>query len=455
MANSAPGLILAAPASGSGKTVITLALIRALARRGRRVATAKIGPDYIDPAYHAAAGGRACLNLDGWAMRPALLDGLIAQFSRDADIVIAEGVMGLFDGAGLAGEAGGTGGVLGAWGEGSTADAAAATGWPVLLVVDAGGQAASAAAVVAGFARHRVGVTVAGALFNRIGGPRHAAMIAAAMADRVPEVPVCGFLPRDPRLALPARHLGLVQAGEHEALDRFLEGAADIIEEHVDPDALIAHARPGAAAHAQDPTVAPLPPLGRRIAVARDDAFAFCYPATLAGWRAAGAELSFFSPLANEAPEARSDAVYLPGGYPELHAGRLAGNARFLAGLREAAARDAPVFGECGGYMVLGDGLIDADGARHAMAGLLPLETSFADRRLHLGYRVLRSVADGPLGPRATRFRGHEFHYATILREGEGEPLFEAQDAAGRDIGAAGRRRGSVAGSFIHLIDSA
>jgi len=445
---SAPGLILAAPASGSGKTVTTLALIRALTRQGRCVAAAKIGPDYIDPAYHAAAGGRACLNLDGWAMRPALLGALVADLSREADIVIAEGVMGLFDGAGLAGRTGG------AWGEGSTADAAAATGWPVLLIVDAGGQAASAAAMVAGFTRYRPDVTVAGVLFNRIGGPRHAAMIAAAMADKVPEIAVCGFLPRDDRLALPSRHLGLVQASEHDAMDRFLDGAADLIEEHVSIDGLIALARPGTMVSSGQ-AVAPLPPFGQRIAVAQDRAFAFCYPATLTGWRDAGAALSFFSPLADEAPDPDADAVYLPGGYPELHAGRLAANGHFRAGLDAAATRGAAVFGECGGYMVLGGGLIDGEGARHAMAGLLAVETSFATRRLHLGYRVLRTIAESPLGPRGTAFRGHEFHYATVLREGEGAPLFEARNAAGDVMGAVGSRRGTVAGSFIHLIDSA
>ena len=446
MAISAPGLIVAAPASGSGKTVVTLALIRAFARRGLRVATAKIGPDYIDPAYHAAAGGRACLNLDGWAMRRELLDGLVADLSRDADIVVAEGVMGLFDGAGRGG---------GAWGRGSTADAASATGWPVLLVVDASGQGASAAAVVAGFARHRPGVTVAGALFNRIGGPRHGAMIAAAMAEHLPEVAICGFLPRDDRLALPSRHLGLVQADEHAGLDRFLDGAADLIQENTDLEALRAMARPGAVGSGHGPTPAPLQPLGQRIAVARDSAFAFCYPATLAGWRSAGAELIFFSPLADAAPDGNCDAVYLPGGYPELHAGRLAANRRFLDGLGSAAARSAALFGECGGYMVLGEGLVDGDGARHAMAGLLPLETSFAARRLHLGYRALQTCAEGPLGRRGAAFRGHEFHYAAILREGDAEPLFEAHDAAGEALGKAGLRRGTVAGSFLHLIDSA
>jgi cobyrinic acid a,c-diamide synthase len=199
--------------------------------------------------------------------------------------------------------------------------------------------------------------------------------------------------------------------------------------------------------------VAPLPPLGQRIAVARDEAFLFVYPAVLEGWRRQGATLSFFSPLADEPPDSAADAVYLPGGYPELHAGRLAAAERCLAGLRRAAAAKAAIYGECGGYMLLGDSLTGADGATHRMTGLLPLATSFAERRLHLGYRSARLLADTPLGPRGARFRGHEFHYATTLRTGDAEPLFALADSCGIDLGPSGLRRGSVFGSFIHLID--
>ncbi|MET1029034.1 MAG: cobyrinic acid a,c-diamide synthase, partial [Dongiaceae bacterium] len=198
-----------------------------------------------------------------------------------------------------------------------------------------------------------------------------------------------------------------------------------------------------------------LPPLGQHIAVARDIAFAFAYPGQLLAWRQAGAELSFFSPLADEAPHATADAIFLPGGYPELHAGKLAANTRFQAGLRQAASRQATVYGECGGYMVLGDALTDSQGQSHAMLGLLPVETSFATRKLHLGYRTSRLLADNPLGRRGTYLRGHEFHYATIVSEGDGEALFIAGDAQGRDLGAYGRRRGTVFGSFLHLIDAA
>ena len=197
----------------------------------------------------------------------------------------------------------------------------------------------------------------------------------------------------------------------------------------------------------------PVPVLGQHIAVARDEAFAFAYPLTLDGWRRAGAELSTFSPLAGEAPATSADAVYLPGGYPELHAGRIAAARGFLDGLRAAADRGAMIYGECGGYMVLGERLIDADGVEHAMAGLLPVATTFAERGLTLGYRIARTLGDGPLGRDGARFRGHEFHYARVLREDGDAALFRCGDARGRDLGTAGRRVGTVAGSFVHLVD--
>ena len=440
---TAPGLILAAPASGQGKTVATLAVIRALARGGIRVAAAKAGPDYIDPAFHAAAGGEPCFNLDAWGMRAQTLGGLAAALGADSDLIVCEGVMGLFDGA-----AGGTG---------STADLSAATGWPVVLVVDARGQGASAAALVRGFATHRDDTSIAGVIFNRVGGKRHGEILAGALAAALPEIPVLGFLPRDESLVLPERHLGLVQAGEHPELDAFLDRAAALAGEHIDLEALRALARPGVnTASAPSPLPpTPLSPIGQRIAVARDDAFAFAYASVVDGWRGAGAEIQPFSPLADEAPGQDADAVYLPGGYPELHAGRLAAKVTFLDGLRAAAARGAAIFGECGGYMALGQGLVDADGARHAMAGLLALETSFAEPRLHLGYRRVETLGQSPLGPRGGRFAGHEFHYAATLDEGPGKPLFAVTDSAGADRGRTGLCDGNVAGSFIHLIDRA
>ncbi|MBK8909432.1 MAG: cobyrinate a,c-diamide synthase [Rhodospirillales bacterium] len=433
------GLIIAAPASGCGKTVVTLGLLRHLVRSGVVTASAKMGPDYIDAGFHAAATGRACINLDVWAMREATLSAAMTTLATSAELVVCEGVMGLFDGADAR--------------TGSTADLAAMSGWPVVLIVDAGAQAASAAAVVRGFATHRRDVHVVGVLFNRVGGPGHAAVLRDAMADHLPDVAVLGCLPYAETLRLPERHLGLVQALEHSDLARFLDDAAEFFATHVDTARLCALARPSSAPGAPTTTSPPLPPLGQRIAVADDVAFAFRYPLVTEGWRGAGCELVPFSPLADEPPAEDCDAIYLPGGYPELHAARLAGNRRFLTGLREAAARGAAVFGECGGYMVLGEQLIDAGGEAHAMAGLLPVETSFADRGLHLGYRRVSLASSGPLGPSGAVFRGHEFHFAKVLREGPGQPLFDCADAGGRPLGATGLAAGSVMGSFVHLID--
>ncbi len=437
---SPPGLIIAAPASGSGKTVLTLSLLRHLSQSGLAVASAKTGPDYIDPAFHTAATGRACVNLDPWAMRGESLDYLIGHMGQAAQLIVCEGVMGLFDGA--------------ASGSGSSADLAVHTGWPVVLVVDSRRQGASAAAVVRGFASHRDDVEVAGVVFNNVSGARHAHILREAVAATLPDIPVLGCVPHDPALTLPERHLGLVQAAEHPRLETFLETAAQHMAAHVDTDALVALARP-ARIKGPPPSLAPLliPPLGQRIAVARDEAFAFSYVSVLEGWRGAGAELSLFSPLAGEGPDEAADAVYLPGGYPELHGGKLAASEGFLSGLRDAAGRDAVIFGECGGYMVLGGTLVDGEGVSHAMAGLLPLTTTFAERSLHLGYREARLAAETVLGAKDALFRGHEFHYAGIVEEGPGDALFACHDARGEALGPAGLRSGTVMGSFIHLID--
>jgi cobyrinic acid a,c-diamide synthase len=437
---AAGGLILAAPASGSGKTLVTAGLLRCLRRRGMRAAAAKAGPDFIDPTFHALAGGAPCRNLDVWAMRRATLAASVARLEAASEIVLCEGVMGLFDGTGKDGETG------------STAELARVTGWPIVLVVDVRGQGASVAALLRGFAAHRPGIAPAAVIFNRIAGERHKAMLEAAVARQLPDLAVLGALPGDPAFSLPARHLGLVPAAENGAAEAVIDRAAAAAAAALDIDRLLALARPSRLrGTGEAPGIAPL---GRHIAVARDDAFCFAYPALLDGWRQAGAGIRFFSPLAGEAPEQQADAVYLPGGYPELWAGRLAAADTCFAGLARAAAAGKPVYGECGGYMVLGEALTDAAGKRHRMAGLLPVVTSFAARRLSLGYRHMTLVGDGPLGRAGTSFRGHEFHYATVVREAAAEPLWSAADAAGADLGPSGLRRGAVFGSFFHLIDS-
>lgn len=433
------GLILAAPASGSGKTLVTAGLARHLRSRGLRVATAKAGPDFIDPTFHLAATGRTCLNLDVWAMRGSTIAALVAEIEESAAIVLCEGVMGLFDGTGPDGEAG------------STAELARLTGWPVVLIVDARGQGASVAALLRGFLAHQRQLQVAGVIFNRVSSGRHAELLESAVARHVPLLARLGALPYDPALVLPSRHLGLVPAGEASGAELAIERCAERIGVALDVDRVLASARSSVVVAGE--RAAPIRPLGRRMAVARDDAFCFAYSTILDGWRREGAELCFFSPLADEPPEPDADAVYLPGGYPELWAGCLSCAERLHAGLRQAASDGKPIYGECGGYMVLGDALVDAEARHWQMTGLLPLVTSFAERRLQLGYRCVALQANGPLGAVGTCFRGHEFHYATTVHEGPADRLVSATDAAGTDLGAQGLRRGSVSGSFIHLID--
>lgn len=425
------GFVIAAPRSGAGKTTVALGLMRAFARRGLAVQPFKCGPDYIDPAFHRVATARPSFNLDGWAMRNDALTGLVEGHA--ADLAIAEGVMGLFDGVG---------------GRGATADLAALLGWPVVLVLDVKGQTETAAAIALGCANYRPDVAVAGVILNRVASERHLGLIASAF-ERI-GIKLFGALSNDPRLTLPERHLGLVQAGETVDLDARLDLLAKVLEESVDLDALLKSARPAAVGGSTNSSSFIDPP-GQRVALASDRAFSFMYPHLLEHWRARGAEILPFSPLADEAPAADADAVWLPGGYPELHAGTLASAGRFHAGLRALAERAVPVHGECGGYMVLGQGLEDSDGQRHAMTGLLALETSFATRSLHLGYRSARLDADCALGFAGTTVRGHEFHYASVLSTGDGA-LVECRDASGAVVAEAGARRGSVSGTFFHAI---
>lgn len=436
---SAPGLIVAAHKSGAGKTTVTLSLLAALKCRGLAVQAAKAGPDYIDPAFHAAATGRPSLNLDSWAMPPALLDALMREASATGDIIVVEGVMGLFDGVGH--EPGRTG---------ASADLAARFALPVILVIDVSGQSQSAAALLRGFAEHDRRVRVAGVILNRVGSERHTRLVRTAIEAL--EISILGVLPRDEAIALPERHLGLVQAGEHGDLDARLGALADLAEQHLDIDAIVSLATPPQV-QTNDSSFALQPP-GMRIALAQDAAFTFVYPHLVQGWRAQGAEIIPFSPLADEEPHDTCDACWLPGGYPELHAGALAAAANFKTQLAVFAQTRA-VHGECGGYMVLGEGLVDAEGTRHAMTGLLGHTTSFAERKLHLGYRQARLLTDCVLGKTGDAVRGHEFHYARVIETGNDAPLTEIADGEGNALGASGGRRGHVTGTFFHAIAAA
>jgi cobyrinic acid a,c-diamide synthase len=429
---SLPGILVSAPSSGTGKTTVMLGLLRALVEDGLVVQPFKSGPDYIDPAFHRAAAGRASFNLDTWAMDDGLLDAVAGQ-AAGAEICVGEGSMGLFDGVATRGRAG----------FGSSAETARRMGWPVLLVLDVGGQAQSAAATALGFRHYMPDLPFAGVILNRVASPRHERLVRAGM-ERA-GLPVLGVLPRRGDLTLPERHLGLIQAVEHPDLEAAIAGYAAFLREHVDLGAIRAAARGGARVSG----ALPRPP-AQRIALAQDAAFSFTYPHLLEGWRSAGAEILPFSPLADEAPDPSADLVWLPGGYPELHAGRLASAERFRAGvLRHAESR--PVHGECGGYMALGATLTDKAGVTHRMLGLLGLETSYERRKFHLGYR--RAVLEAPMPGFAAgaALRGHEFHYSTILAQPDA-PLARVMDADGNPVPETGSVRGPVSGTFFHLI---
>lgn len=425
-------IMFAALSSDAGKTTITLGFLRALAQRGLRVASAKSGPDYIDPQFHQAASGRATLTLDAFAMDTHAMQARASAL--DADLLVIEGAMGLFDGAAP----------KSSFGQGSSADVAAALGAPIILIIDVAKMGQSAAAIALGARRLRDDIEIAGVFLNRVGSSRHAAMVRSALA--AVHMPVLGTAPRMDDLVTPSRHLGLQQAEEVESLDRLLETAARLFSDTV-IEAIMSIAR----AIPQARYVPQIPPLGQNIAVAQDRAFRFCYPHFITDWRHQGAEIMPFSPLDDQPPPANADAVFLPGGYPELCADRLARAESFKNGLRSAAARGATVYGECGGYMSLGDALIDANGDAHAMAGLLPVVTSFQSPKRHLGYRRLRQLSGRCFG-KADSFFGHEFHYSRAIREGDAERLFEACDAAGEPLGAIGLRIGSVMGSYAHII---
>jgi len=422
------GLLIAAPQSGSGKTVLTLALLCALKLRGLDIRAAKAGPDYIDPAFHSIAVGETSVNLDPWAMGEGRLMQLAQK--QGGSHLLVESMMGLFDGA--------------ADGSGSGAELAGIMGIPVLLVIDAASQSHSVGALVRGFRDHG-NINICGVILNKVGSARHEGMLREALGAI--DMPVLGVVKRSDRLKLPRRHLGLVQAGELSEIEEFVTGAAEEVAAGCDLK-LLEDCFVPVKSVMDWPTHSITPP-GQNIAIARDEAFSFIYPHLLSDWRSLGARISFFSPLGDEGPHKGADAVYLPGGYPELHGGKIANAKNFASKMLQAKNRGALIYGECGGFMVLGAGLVDGDGERHKMLGFLGLETSFAKRQLHIGYRNLNSTNGFFAGK---NIKAHEFHYSTIVRQ-KGEPLFDASDALGVGLGAQGLHDKNVMGSYMHLID--
>lgn len=443
-------IVIAAPMSGSGKTTVTLGLMESLKRRGLSVAPFKVGPDFIDPGWHRLATGRTSVNLDGWMCREGFVRQTFALHARGCDLAVIEGVMGLFDG------------IDGVSDAGSTAQIARFLEAPVILVVDARSQARSAAALVRGFSRFDPDVHVAGVIFNNVGSDSHARILRDAMISAVPEVRIFGCIPRDERLRIPSRHLGLVTVDQNPLPDDFLDCLSSIIQQHVDLEGILSLTSPGSSFppvgggqgwggtchdHSSvsiSPT--PQPPVkgegaGIRIAVARDAAFCFVYEDNLRLLREAGAGLVEFSPLADSGLPERIGGIYLPGGYPELFAGALAANVGMKQEIRSAIEKGMPVYAECGGFIYMTENFV----------GVFPVSTRMLPRRKALGYREVELVADTFFGLRGTVARGHEFHYSEMDEMPDTIERVYRVRKNGLELGFEGYRYRNCLASYIHL----
>lgn len=441
-----PRLIIAAPMSGSGKTTVTTALIAAFAARGLRVASFKVGPDYIDPTYHSLAANHPAHNLDAWMLAREQVTQLYARATREADLALIEGVMGLFDG------------FSGNDDTGSTAHVARILDTPVLLVLDASAMARSAAAIVQGVRDFDPRVRIAGVLLNRVGSAGHAQLVRDAIESAV-GIPVVGYLARDDALNLPERHLGLIPTLEPGRWHAWLDAAREKITTTVDLDRILELAREAPELSVTKPEVIaqtpprPSPYQGEAIiAVARDAAFNFIYEDNLDLLREAGAEIAFFSPMNDRTLPRGARAIYLCGGFPEIYAAELAANEPIRAEIRAAARAGVPIYAECGGLMYLTEEIVDGEKRAYAMAGLLP-GRSVMTGRLTLGYRVARAASNSWLWRAGETIRGHEFHYSTW--ENRPRDLAPAYELMPNGLETQARIEGACTGnlfaSYVHL----
>ncbi|NDV25915.1 cobyrinate a,c-diamide synthase [Desulfovibrio sp. JC010] len=435
--NSIKGFIVAGTHSGCGKTSVTLGLMAALARRDIKVQPYKTGPDFIDPGHHTRAAGRPCHNLDGWMLSGITLRDIFSRYAQDADACIVEGVMGLYDGYSALDETG------------STAHLSKELNLPVILVVDAGSMARSAAALVQGFCNFDPDTPVAGVIFNRVGSSNHARILEEAIS--LTDVPLIGCLPRREEIATPSRHLGLVTPEHLDDLDSKYNGLADWVEENLDLEQII-EALPDIPVQPRFDEVPMIPKT--RIGVAQDDAFSFYYEENLRLLREAGAELVPFSPIEDKALPENISGLYFGGGYPELAAFDLAQNTKLRRTIADFSAAGHPVYAECGGFMYLMES-INKNDRIFPMCGIFPFRCSMQSRFQALGYREVELSRPTILGPEGTTVRGHEFHYSaleemddTLLdRETSYQVTCKRNASASEGFIA----NGNTLGSYIHL----
>jgi cobyrinic acid a,c-diamide synthase len=429
-------IVIAGPASGVGKTTIALGLMAACRRRGLVVQPFKCGPDFIDAGHHTRVCDRPSRNLDGWMLSGDTNRAVFAAHTRTADVAIVEGVMGLFDGARNSGE-------------GSTAAMAKLLRLPILFVVDASKMAASAAALVRGFETFDPAVRIAGVVFNQLGSAGHYGLLRDAL-EQSGCAPAVGYLPKDGSLRIPERHLGLYTADEDVLAKPALDHLSLLMEQFVDLDRVLA-----LASLEDEHQTAALPPRpagdAARIAVARDRAFCFYYEDNLDALRAAGAEIVEFSPLADRMLPEGTDALYLGGGYPELHAAELSANHSMRGAIARFVESGGPTYAECGGLMYLGRHLRLRDGEQIPMAGVLPFGTAVTDRLVRFGYTEVSFTADCWLGRRGATARGHSFHYSQIDGAPDADCVYHARSTLSGAAGPEGFLVGNVLASYIHL----
>ena len=429
-----PGIIISAPSSGSGKTIITLGLLRALRDKGIKIQPFKNGPDYIDPGFHEIACNRKSYNLDTWAMNDKKMNHIVSS-SYDTSLIITEGSMGLYDGVAQKGSSG----------FGSTAELSKKFGWPVILVLNVSGQAQSAAASALGFIKYNKSINVAGVILNFVASERHEFLIKKGMEQS--GINVLGVISRQKELLLPERHLGLVQAQEIDSLERKIQTYAKLIKNNINLDEIIDIAKSNFFTIKNDDII---PPPAQRISLASDKAFSFIYPHILDNWKKSGVEIKPFSPLNNEVPDKDADLIWLPGGYPELYAKELS-EANLTRNALHKLSKDVKIHGECGGYMSLGEALVDKNGNIFKMFGLLGLVSSYEKRKLHLGYRIAKIKNNSHNYTKFKVIRGHEFHYSSIISQPDQE-LYEVFDANNKIVSETGSLRENVSGTFFHAI---
>jgi len=438
-----PRVVIAGTSSGVGKTSLTLGLTAALSRRGLKVQTFKVGPDFLDPTWLSLASARPCINLDGWMCGKDYVRDRFAKATTDADIAIVEGVMGLFDGADPAG------------GTGSTAEIARWLDAPVLLVVNAHGMARSLAALVKGYAEFDPDLHLAGVIANRCGSARHGDWLSEALAAAgMP--PLTGTIIRDSLPHLPGRHLGLVTADRENLSVSSLADLADAVERQLDLTRILGLAERASPADVVTPssTVAVADTRDVRIGLAFDEAFHFYYPDNLQALEEAGATLVRFSPLHDRALPDGLDALILGGGYPEEYAAGLESNHGMRRAIAAFAADRRPVYAECGGLMYLSGGIELRDGTRHAMVGALPFATRMLASRKRLGYTEVKQLQRGPFGDAGTCLRGHEFHYSEIIdkaSDSDGDAAWQVRYRRCDTPVMEGYRRGNLFASYVHV----